>query len=351
MAEHGWKLTDLESVTPNGCRVFSTFACGGGSTMGYKLAGYEVVGANDIDPEMAEVYKANHKPKHYYLMPIGQLVEKFRREGVPDHLRSLDILDGSPPCSSFSMGGVRDRDWGKNKKFREGQAKQVLDDLFFDYLNLLEIIQPRTFIAENVTGILIGKAKGYAKAIVQKAREIGYATQVLQVDASACGVPQSRRRVFFVGTKANRPRLLFRPNSKVVGQAEACSDLTLDPSDVKQSTLKAGSTLRKYWEATKVGKYFSDAHPNGSLYTWKRNDPAHPVGTIPASQMNQCHGLEPREFTWKELLRLGSFPDDFNLCEPKRLNFNRKATYLVGMSVPPFMIRDLSTAIYEQWLA
>lgn len=351
MTKHGWRLADLGSVKPNGCRVFSTFACGGGSTMGYKLAGYEVVGANDIDPEMADVYRSNHNPKHYYLKPIGQLVEQFRREGIPDDLRNLDILDGSPPCSSFSMGGARDRDWGKEKKFREGQAHQVLDDLFFEYLNLLEILQPRTFIAENVTGILIGKAKGYAKEIVRRARLLGYATQVFEFDATACGVPQSRRRVFFVGTKEQRSKLLFRPTSKVVGQAEACAGLTLDFSDVKRATLKTGSTMRKYWEATKPGRYFSDTHPKGSLYTWKKNNPAHPVATIVAAYVNQCHGLEPRKFTWNELLRLGTFPDDYNLREPNRKKWNEKACYLVGMSVPPFMVRDLSTAIFEQWLA
>jgi len=351
MTEHGWRLADLESVTPNGCRVFSTFACGGGSTMGYKLAGFSVVGANDIDPEMAEVYKANHKPEHYYLKPIGQLVEQLREEGLPEHLQGLDILDGSPPCSSFSMQGTRDKDWGKDKKFREGQAQQVLDDLFFDYLDLLEIIQPRTFIAENVPGILIGKAKGYAKAIVQKARAIGYATQVFEVDATACGVPQSRKRVFFVGTKEKRQPLIFRPARKVISQEEACMDLDLDTSDLKNATMKPGSVMRKYWNLTKIGRYFSEAHPRGVMFTSKRNDPKAPVATIAASYRNQYHGHEPRLFTWKELFRLGSFPDDYDLCEPKKSNFNRKACYLVGMSVPPFMVRDLSTAIYDQWLA
>ena len=93
--------------------------------MGYKIAGFQVIGANDIDPEMAEVYRANHNPEHYYLKPIGKLVEQFRSEGVPDHLRGLDILDGSPPCSSFSTAGNREKDWGRDKKFREGQAYQV----------------------------------------------------------------------------------------------------------------------------------------------------------------------------------------------------------------------------------
>jgi len=350
MNSHCWKLADLRSVEPNGCTVFSTFACGGGSTMGYKLAGFHVVGANDIDPEMAEVYRANLDPDHYYLKPIGDLVKELRLGVVPDHLRDLDILDGSPPCSSFSMGGARDRDWGKEKRFREGQANQVLDDLFFDYLNLVEILQPRAFVAENVTGILIGKAKGYAKAIVQRARAMGYSVQVFEFDAAACGTPQSRRRVFFIGTREKCPKLVFSPSLRVVGQAEACSGLALDPSDVERATLKPGSTMRKYWDATEVGRYFSDSHPKGSLYTWKKNNPAKPVATIVASYVNQCHGHEPRKFTWKELLRLGSFPDDYDLCEPNRAKWNEKACYLVGMSVPPPMIRELSSAIFSQWL-
>ena len=69
-----WNLTDLESVPQNGIKVMSTFACGGGSSMGYKRAGCEVIAANDIDPEMAWHYKLNIKPKHYFLCPIRDLL-------------------------------------------------------------------------------------------------------------------------------------------------------------------------------------------------------------------------------------------------------------------------------------
>ena len=75
----------------------TTFACGGGSTMGYKLAGYDVVAANDIDPQMAKVYKANHNPKQFFLCGIKELLER-------NDLPQVDVLDGSPPCSVFSMG-------------------------------------------------------------------------------------------------------------------------------------------------------------------------------------------------------------------------------------------------------
>jgi DNA (cytosine-5)-methyltransferase 1 len=78
--------------------------------MGYKLAGFDVIGCNEIDPKMMAAYRANHNPKHSYLEPI----QTFKnREDLPPELFDLDILDGSPPCSSFSMAGNREKDWGK----------------------------------------------------------------------------------------------------------------------------------------------------------------------------------------------------------------------------------------------
>ena len=122
-----WTLKDAVFTKDKGT-VFSCFACGGGSTMGYKLAGFDVLGCNEIDPKMMEAYRTNHNPKYSYLEPIQTF--KLRKD-LPEELYNLDILDGSPPCSSFSMAGNREKDWGKEKKFREGQAEQVLDNLFF----------------------------------------------------------------------------------------------------------------------------------------------------------------------------------------------------------------------------
>lgn len=114
-----WTLKDAVFTKDKG-NVFSCFACGGGSTMGYKLAGFNVLGCNEIDPKMMEAYKTNHNPKYAYLDPI----QTFKlMTDLPQELYELDILDGSPPCSSFSMAGNREKDWGKEKKFREGQAK------------------------------------------------------------------------------------------------------------------------------------------------------------------------------------------------------------------------------------
>ena len=116
-----WNLSELKDWPKHGRTVFSCFHCGGGSTMGYKLAGYDVLGGVEIDPEMMKIYRANHNPKHSYLMGIQEF-NKILNDKLPKELFNLDILDGSPPCSSFSMAGSREKAWGKKKKFREGQT-------------------------------------------------------------------------------------------------------------------------------------------------------------------------------------------------------------------------------------
>ena len=102
------------------------------------------------------MYIKNHAPKYSFLEPIQTFKD---RNDLPSELYNLDILDGSPPCSTFSMAGQREKNWGKAKKFREGQEMQVLDTLFFDFIELAKKLQPKVVVAENVRGLLLGNAK------------------------------------------------------------------------------------------------------------------------------------------------------------------------------------------------
>ena len=103
-----WTLKDAKFTKDKG-KVFSCFSCGGGSTMGYKLAGFDVIGCNEIDSNMMNVYCKNHNPKYSFLEPI----QDFKNhKDFPAELYNLDILDGSPPCSTFSMVGSREDAWG-----------------------------------------------------------------------------------------------------------------------------------------------------------------------------------------------------------------------------------------------
>lgn len=147
-----WTLKDARFTKDKG-NVFSCFACGGGSTMGYKLAGFDVIGCNEIDPRMNKVYVANHHPRLNYLCDIREMVMKK----LPDELYHLDVLDGSPPCSSFSTAGAREEGWGKEKKFREGQTSQVLDTLFFDFIDLAKTIATEDCHCRECERLAIGR--------------------------------------------------------------------------------------------------------------------------------------------------------------------------------------------------
>ena len=333
-----WKLADLVPPAPHAPTVFSCFACGGGSSMGYKLAGFNVIGINEIDPHMVETYTRNMSPQHVFQEPI----QSFKDRGTfPDELLNLDILDGSPPCSTFSMAGSRERAWGKQKKFREGQADQVLDTLFFDFIALAERLKPKIVIAENVKGMLQGNARGYCRAIFQAFNEIGYDCQLFLVDATSCGVPQKRERVFFVARKRdlNLSPLTFSPSCALISFSNATSDLLEDAKE----NLSPGPL--KYWKLAKTGQVFHEVHARGSYFNWNKIDPNRPVRTITATAC-MTHWKFPRKLNRMEVVRCSSFPDDYDFGSERDSN----ATYVCGMSVPPFMIRELANAIKIQWL-
>ena len=161
--------------------------------MGYKLAGCEVIGCNEIDPRMNKVYIENHKPKYNYLMDIRDF---NKLEDLPEELYNLDILDGSPPCSTFSLAGQRDAAWGVKKKFREGQKEQTLDDLSFVFIETVAKLRPKVVIMENVEGLILGDAWKYVRKIYSQLSEIGYKGKHWLCKGEKMGVPQTRHRVF-----------------------------------------------------------------------------------------------------------------------------------------------------------
>lgn len=334
-----WNLADgfpAKGISKNGLNVFGTFICGGGSTMGYKLAGFNHLGGVEIDKKVADVYKTNHAPKYLYNEDIREF---NKRTDLPKELYELDILDGSPPCSTFSMAGAREKGWGKEKVFREGQARQTLDDLVFVYCDTIIKLQPKTFILENVKGIIQGNAKLYSKQIVKKMTDAGYTVQVFLLNAASMGVPQKRERVFFIGHKnqLRLPRLKMEFNEKPITFAE------IDEGDVygKPITKKALSL----WKLCKVGKNFSSVDPKGNWFNASKINPTAVQNTItggeaPGSMM--AHWKYPRELNQGEFCCIGTYPQDYNF-----LKFNPK--YLIGMSVPPVMTAQIANQIYLQW--
>ena len=341
-----WHLKDLKDIPQNGLKVMSTFSCGGGSSLGWKLAGASVIAANDIDPEMAYHYKLNLNPKHYFLCPIKDLL----KIDLPNELYNLDVLEGSPPCSSFSMAGNREKDWGKKKHFREGQAEQVLDDLFFDWLDLVDRLKPKVAIAENVKGMLQGNAKGYCKLIIERFKAIGYKPQLFLVNAADCGVPQKRERVFFVALRddIDKPKLVLAPKHRWISAGEATSDLQVLTDNEIRDTAFTANTDKKWWHLTKPGERYEQALVRAklkpSLFNHNKIDPENPCVSLLANDTMFNHWLTPRKLTYREWKRLGSFPDDY------QAKTDKIGKYMIGMSVPPRMTEQVAKAVIEQWL-
>jgi DNA (cytosine-5)-methyltransferase 1 len=341
-----WNLTDLAAVPQNGIKVMSTFACGGGSSMGYKRAGCSIIAANDIDPEMAWHYKRNLNPPLYYLCPIRDLLTA----DLSPELFKLDILDGSPPCSTFSMAGSREKSWGKDKHFREGQAKQVLSDLFFDYLDLVARLKPKVAIAENVKGMIIGNAKGYTKMVMERFKEIGYRPQLFLLNAADCGVPQKRERVFFCALRddIDKPKLELAPKHRWITAGEATKDLQELTQDEKKET--ATSLIHaKWWGKTKCGERYEQAVIRDgfkpSLFGMPKLHREQPSPClITTHDKNMTHWDTCRNLTYREWKRLGSFPDDYYAKTDKI------GKYMIGMSVPPKMTEVVARAVIDQWL-
>lgn len=344
-----WTLKDAVFTKDKGT-VFSCFACGGGSTMGYKLAGFDVVGCNEIDPKMMEAYRTNHNPKYSYLEPI----QEFKlRDDLPEELYNLDILDGSPPCSSFSMAGNREKDWGKEKKFREGQAEQVLDTLFFDFIDLAKKLQPKVVVAENVKGMLLGDAKKYVTKVLQELDKAGYYVNYHLLDASTMGVPQRRERVFFVCLRKD----LAGPFLVQDGLFDMKPDIDMffAEKEIKYGTLASydgepiSDYARKAWDhRRKSDTSIADSKQHANM---KISD----MNTFYVKDDKVCQTLtskgrhgsllysKPIRLSKDEFCKIGSYPIDYEFSQ-------QTWGYLIGMSVPPVMTAQIASRIWDCWL-
>jgi len=345
---YNWSLKDAVFTKDKG-KVFSCFACGGGSTMGYKLAGFDVLGCNEIDSKMIEAYKTNHNPKYAYLEPIQTF--KLRKD-LPKELYDLDILDGSPPCSSFSMAGNREKDWGKDKVFREGQAMQVLDTLFFDFIDLAKELQPKIVVAENVKGLLLGNAKSYVIQIYKAFDEAGYTCQHFLLDASKMGVPQRRERVFFIALRKDlagqfmeqKDMFTFLPKIEMVFKEKSIKYSQIRESlGRKLSDLYHSRWLQRQKTDTSFGDITQRLNGSGSCFSdvFAKDNDVLPTITAKGGIYDFENGCFISDDSFK---KGGTYPLDYNFLEVK-------PCYLIGMSVPPVMTAQIATNIYEQWLS
>lgn len=317
-------MREIAALPKSRGKVASTFSGCGGSSLGYKMAGFEVVYANEFIPAAQDVYRRNHlttllDKRDIRLVQPSDVLARV-------HPGSLAILDGSPPCASFSIQGDREDAWGQERKY-SGKVQRV-DDLFFEYARLVQGIQPMTFVAENVAGLVRGTAIGMFKEILAALEACGYVVEARILQAHKLGVPQLRDRLIFIGVR---------------------NDIGLKP---------AFPSPLPYWYSTK------DALPHVFMQAI-RNDvyqdsALRPANTVLASagrrnsstlegeplhyvmEKDERGAAVKRRMTVPELQRISSFPADFKFTGSFAQQWER-----IGRAVPPIMMKHIADALWE----
>ena len=333
-----WWLKDLPMIAKHDHTVFSCFSCGGGSSMGYKLAGYYMVGCCEIDPRMMEIYKKNLHTEHAYCMDVRDFLKV---EDLPGELYHLDILDGSPPCSVFSTAGDREEGWNKEKVFREGQAKQKLDDLFFHFIAIAKRLQPKVVIAENVSGLIKGNAKGYVNEIFKAFQDAGYVPQLFLLNGAYMGVPQKRERTIFLARRKDlilpKIRMSFQEKPILFGEVRGEEGVPVNPRSMAYKLLQmrrpednclADINLR--WKGKGTGY---------TAYIVKDSEVCYTL-TASGGMYRECDGLG---MSRQDAINVQTFPQDYDFGK-------EDPVYVCGMSVPPVMMAQIATEVYRQWL-
>jgi DNA (cytosine-5)-methyltransferase 1 len=333
----------LEREKDHKFKFGSFFAGGGGSSTGYRMGGGKPVFVNEFVPEAIETYKKNWPNTKIFPDDIRKLTSDDILKNCNLQKGELDLLDGSPPCSAFSIAGKVEKNWNKNKKYSDTMQKNV-EDLFFDYIRMVEGIQPKIFVAENVAGLTKGKSKGYLNLILKNLKECGYQVEARILDAKYLGVPQSRPRLIFVGLRNDlydqkyKGKFHPRPEKNMVSLSQAFKGLEFTENDKKETDIskyKTGKILKKMEPGEKKFISLQKAHPN-------KISPCVTATTGYISAREVRH-WDNRAFTVNEVKRIMSIPDDYILTGIYVQKIER-----LGRMVAPLMYKKLSENLINQ---
>lgn len=333
--EKCWQL-HLKEREPNAPTVISTFAGCGGSSLGYSMAGLRELLAIEWDDNAVETFKLNFPDISVYHGDIAKISvdQIFEMTGL--HKFELDVFDGSPPCQGFSMAGKRIFDDGRNQLFKE-------------YIRLLDGLQPKVFVMENVPGMVQGKMKLIFAEILKELKACGYKVKAKVLNAMYFGVPQSRKRLIFIGVredlvnKPSHPEAKYRP----ITFKEATKDLN-DYTDRKlpDFLVEYGKLHPGGWTTNKELYKSIKGNLAGSIsLNWASYNKS--IGTLTKSEISVTGIVHPncrRYLNLSEAARLTSYPDEFKFIDRK----NRWAR--IGNSVPPLFMMEIAKHIKNYML-
>lgn len=323
-------------------KVVSLFSGCGGLDLGFEKAGYEIVWANEYDKDIWATYRLNHKSTFLDTRSITDISE----DEVPD----CDGIIGGPPCQSWSEGG----------------AKRGLNDkrgrLFYDYIRILKAKQPLFFLAENVSGMLLDRHQDALNGIKQAFRDAGYTLSFKMLNACNYGVPQDRKRVFFVGLRndLNYEFIFPDPLKTKITLRKAIGDLPQTPLPVANGLLKDREKPTIPNHEYMTGGFSSIYMSRNRVRSWDevsftiqaqaRQAPIHPQAPkmtfISEDNREFKKGEEHlyRRLSVRECARIQTFPDDF-IFVYDNISVGYK---MIGNAVPVNLAYEMAKAIRTQ---
>lgn len=338
--EAAWQqhLAPREQNAPT---VISTFAGCGGSSLGYSMAGFRELLAVEWDDNAVATFRLNFPDVPVYHGDIAKLsVEECMRLAGLSGPRQLDVLDGSPPCQGFSTAGKRQIDDPRNQLFRE-------------YVRLLQGLQPRAFVMENVSGMVKGKMKLVFAEVIRELKASGYKVSARLMNAMYFHVPQSRQRMIFIGVREDLGKEPSHPKAQTrpIVARDALAGVVIDPEE-REMLLAAGQRYVVYqeWPWIPLGKKKIDlpGHTSGfNACKWHPNRVGRTVTKTDGhlSMHGSMHWAEQRRFTLAEFKRFSSFPEAFQFVGGWGPSVER-----IGNSVPPLFMRAIAGHLRERIL-
>lgn len=295
-------MTEIAATPPNGLTHVSTFSGCGGTCLGFRMAGFSTLWANDCDEHAQTSYRANHPGTTLDPRDIREVTAADILAATGLAPGELDVFEGSPPCTPFSRAGKGAKGWG---------APDRVEELSFEFVRLLGGLMPRSFVIENVPAWGEGHNGAYLYETRRRAKAAGYRTRTRVLDAHQFGVPQARRRLIVIGARDG-----VEPRSPV-------------PGAVRYSLRDAVPGA---------------SHVEGYEFYHARLRPADlPMPTImTAPKLKVCVAGTVRPLTIVELKRVCSFPDDFVLEGSAAEQHKR-----LGNSVPPLLAKAVAMAICD----
>lgn len=377
-------MQEIAAIPHNGYSAVSTFSGCGGSSLGYKMAGFKVLWANEFIPAAQETYRANHPGTILDTRDIRKVTAQDILDAIRMQPGELDVFDGSPPCASFSTAGKREAGWGKVKAYSD--TKQRTDDLFFEYVRLIEGVRPKVFVAENVSGLVKGTAKGYFLEILAALKGAGYRVSAKLLDAQWLGVPQMRQRIIFIGVREDLKAVPAHPKplpyrysvrdalpwiSDITGRTGPLELRTRSEIDEPMNTIVIQDPAQTRYEVEAITHWIVEPEADMTGYAvgaeWDRMQPGtssekylnlkrnaldepsfcvSQMGGQNAGVASVTHPTERRKFSIAELKRICAFPDDFILTGTYAQQWER-----LGRAVPPVMMMHIAATIRDEVLA